>query len=138
MQIRIADEKDIKSVFSLRFEVFVDEQNVPPEIEIDNEDDNAIHIIAEENGNAIGCGRLVLGEFDAHIGRLAVKKTHRGSGIGAKICEFIIDYCYDNGYKNIWLNSQLQAKTFYEKLGFIPQGETFIEAGIEHIKMVIK
>ncbi len=135
MNIKIADKNELKRVFALRFEVFVDEQRVPPEIELDSEDDHALHIIAEHGGITVGCARLLIDGDSAHIGRLAVKRDFRGQHIGLKICRFIIDYCRQNGYREIWLNSQLHAVGFYEKLGFSPEGKTFWEAGIEHVKM---
>ena len=135
MQIHIANTSEKEKVFALRFEVFVDEQNVPPEIEIDEKDDNAIHIIAEEEGVTVGCARAVLSENSAYIGRIAVKKNLRGRHIGLQICRFVIDYCEEQGCKYIWLNAQVQAQGFYEKLGFKSEGEPFMEAGIEHIKM---
>ncbi|MBE6583019.1 MAG: GNAT family N-acetyltransferase [Ruminococcaceae bacterium] len=135
MEIRIAKKSDIEKVYALRHEVFVNEQNVPPEIEIDEEDDHATHIIAVENGTAVGCARVLFGEDGGHIGRLAVKKNERGRGIGKEICRFIIEICRERGYKRVWLNSQLHAVGFYEKLGFSRRGETFFEAGIEHIEM---
>ena len=136
MEIRIAKGNDIEKVYALRNEVFVVEQNVPPEIEIDEEDKHATHIIAEENGVTVGCARVIF-EDGGHIGRLAVKKSERGKGIGREICLYIIDYCRENGYDRVWLNSQLHAVGFYEKLGFSRRGETFFEAGIEHVKMEI-
>lgn len=136
MEVRIAKGSDIERVYALRNEVFVVEQNVPPEIEIDEEDKHATHIIAEENGVAAGCARVIF-EDGGHIGRLAVKKSERGKGIGREICLYIIDYCRENGYDRVWLNSQLHAVGFYEKLGFVKRGETFFEAGIEHVKMEI-
>ncbi len=138
MNIRIANENDKELVFALRFEVFVDEQNVPPEIELDKEDEHALHIIAEENGIAIGCGRVIISGRDAHIGRLAVKRSRRGQGVGASVCKFITEYCRSLDCTRIWLNSQLHAVGFYEKLGFEKKGDTFIEAGIEHIEMEIR
>ena len=135
MQIHIANTNEKEKVFALRFEVFVDEQNVPPEIEIDEKDDHAIHIIAEEEGVTVGCARAVLSENSAYIGRIAVKKNLRGRHIGIQICRFVIDYCEEQGCKYIWLNAQVPAQGFYEKLGFKSEGEPFIEAGIEHIKM---
>ncbi len=137
MKIRIADENDKLLVFKLRTEVFVKEQNVPLEIELDSEYETALHIIAEENETAIGCARIIFDKTKAHIGRLAVKKEYRGKGIGHSICKYIIEYCHKSGYKNIWLNSQTHAVDFYKKIGFIPQGDVFYEAGIEHIKMEI-
>ena len=137
MEIRIAKGSDIEKVYALRHEVFVNEQNVPPELELDDEDKHATHIIAEENGAAVGCARVLFGEDGGHIGRLAVKKSERGHGIGKEVCRFIIEICRERGYKRVWLNSQLHAVGFYEKLGFSRRGETFFEAGIEHIEMEI-
>ncbi len=137
MVIRIAADKERDSVFALRALVFICEQKVPPEIETDEEDERAIHIIAEENGEIVGCARVIITENDAHIGRLAVKKAFRGKGIGSAICKFMIELCQKEGCSRIWLNSQLQAVGFYEKLGFKQKGETFWEAGIEHIEMEI-
>ncbi len=135
MNIRYATEADRPAVFALRFEVFVDEQQVPPDIEIDEEDDHALHIIAEADGTPVGCARLLLEDGEGHIGRLAVKKIYRGQGIGAAICRFVIDDCRRRGCTRVWLNAQLRATGFYEKLGFSPVGETFWEAGIEHVTM---
>ena len=137
MEIRIAKGSDIDKVYALRHEVFVNEQNVPPELELDEEDKHATHIIAVENGTAVGCARVLFGEDGGHIGRLAVKKSERGRGIGKEICRFIIEFCRERGYKRVWLNSQLHAVGFYEKLGFSRRGETFFEAGIEHVEMEI-
>ncbi len=136
LNIRIAEKNDKEAVFALRFEVFVDEQNVPREIELDCEDADAVHIIAEKNGIAVGCARVILSDAEAHIGRLAVKKAYRSSGIGSKICKFIINSCNEQGIRDIWLNSQLRAVSFYKKLGFVPHGDIFVEAGIEHVKMI--
>ncbi len=135
MSIHIAAKEDMPAVFALRFEVFVDEQQVPPEIELDAEDATAVHIIAEENGEAIGCARVLRHGDSAHIGRLAVKKSRRGQGIGASVCRYAIDICRKAGCKHIGLNSQLHAAGFYEKLGFRRHGRIFMEAGIEHIAM---
>lgn len=137
MEIRIAKGSDIEKVYALRHEVFVNEQNVPPELELDEEDNHATHIIAVENGAAVGCARVLFGEDGGHIGRLAVKKSERGRGVGKEICLFIIELCRERGYKRVWLNSQLHAVGFYEKLGFTRRGETFFEAGIEHVEMEI-
>ena len=137
MEIRIAKGSDIDKVYALRNEVFVNEQNVPHELELDEEDKHATHIIAVENGTAVGCARVLFGEDGGHIGRLAVKKSERGRGIGKEICRCIIEFCRERGYKRVWLNSQLHAVGFYEKLGFSRRGETFFEAGIEHVEMEI-
>ncbi len=135
INIHIATQEEKEAVFALRVEVFVREQKVPPEIELDSEDAHALHIIAQKDGIAVGCARVILSEEDAHIGRLAVKEADRKQGIGAEIVRFIIAHCQSQGYTNIWLNSQLHAVGFYQNLGFCPQGDPFTEAGIEHVKM---
>ncbi len=135
MKIFKAEKDNMPDILALRLSVFVDEQNVPPEIEIDGEDEAAIHIIALDENATVGCARILLSERDAHIGRLAVRKDRRGEGIGAAICRFAVSLCRERGYEYIWLNAQLHAAGFYERLGFARCGETFIEAGIEHIKM---
>ncbi len=138
MEIRVANEKDKKQIMKLRIEVFVNEQNVPVEIELDKKDDTATHIIALENNICVGCGRILIEGNEGHLGRFAVKKNMRNCGIGAKICKFAIDYCTNHSCNYIWLNAQLQAKGFYEKVGFKPVGKPFFEGGIEHIKMEFK
>ncbi len=141
MTVRIANPTDIPAVYALRFEVFVDEQEVPPEIEIDAEDATALHIIAEDPetpGVAIGCARVLFHGDTIHIGRLAVKKSRRREGVGAAICRFILANCIPASPQSlrICLNAQIQAAGFYQKQGFRPCGDHFMEAGIEHVAMV--
>ncbi len=137
MNIRIAKEKDMPAVFALRLEVFVDEQGVSPELELDGEDGHALHIVAEEGGKIVGCARVLFSEKEAHIGRLAVRKNNRSSGVGSAICKYILAFCQDRGYKGIWLNAQCHSIPFYEKLGFCAKGKAFLDAGIEHKRMEI-
>ncbi len=134
----VTSEQERAAVFALRMEVFVEEQQVPPEIELDAEDAHAVHIIAVDRGGAVGCARLLREAGEAHIGRLAVKKSHRKKGVGSAICRYIIAKCREQGCTRIWLNSQIQAVPFYQKLGFVPCGEPFMEAGIEHVEMEIR
>ncbi len=135
MTIRPATPADLPAVFALRFEVFVDEQHVSPEEERDAHDAEARHYIAEEDGVAIGCARVLTEGDSAHIGRLAVKRVCRGRGVGAAICRAVIDDCRAAGCRRIWLNAQLHAVGFYERLGFCAMGDIFLDAGIEHRRM---
>ncbi len=138
MKVYIATEEEKQAAFSLRFEVFVDEQQVPREIELDGDDARALHLLADEDGQPVGCARLLFEQDGtAHIGRLAVRRSCRGKGIGAAICRFAIAYGRDRGYRCFWLHAQCAAAGFYEKLGFLPEGDVFDEAGMPHIKMVI-
>ena len=137
LKISIADNTNINDVFALRNQVFVCEQQVDANVERDSLDEMATHIVATIDGVAIGCAR-VLWEDGAHIGRLAVAKPHRHQGVGSAICSYICDLAKERGCHQVWLNAQLPSKGFYQKLGFVPVGEVFVEANMQHVKMVGK
>lgn len=134
--IRVKNEAEMKLVHDIRLEVFVAEQGVPVELELDDLDNEAIHVLAYVDGAPAGCGRLLLRGEEAKIGRVAVRKNMRKSGMGTGICKLLLSIAGDNGASRINLDAQLTAADFYEKLGFAKKGEAFMEAGIEHIKMV--
>lgn len=133
--IRVKNEAEMKLVHDIRREVFVAEQGVPLELEMDELDSEAIHVLAYVDGVPAGCGRLLLKGEEAKIGRVAVRNNIRKSGIGTGICKLLISIADDNGVKRIYLDAQLTAVDFYAKMGFAKKGEAFMEAGIEHIKM---
>ncbi len=138
MEIRTANITDIDKIMALRLEVFVLEQGVPHELELDSADRSAIHIIAELDGEAVGCARMITENGDAHIGRLAVKREKRGEGIGSAVCSYAISAAEKLGSRLVWINAQLHAKSFYERLGFCAVGDVFYEAGIKHIRMELE
>ncbi len=117
----------------IRFEVFVREQRVPAEIELDDMDARSVHAIAFEDESAIGTGRLLP---DGHIGRMAILKDWRRRGIGAAILEALVDAARRRGDREIALSAQLHAVEFYRAYGFEPLGEVYEEAGIPHQAMV--
>jgi len=121
-----------EDICAIRYEVFVDEQNVPEELEIDGLDGEAKHVLAFVNGVPIGTGRVLI---DGHIGRVAVLKNYRGHGIGKLIMKELIKWAQDKSLEKVWLSSQWHAHSFYIDLGFVCVGEIYIEAGIDHIKM---
>lgn len=115
---------------AIRFKIFVEEQRVPVEIEMDENDANCIHAIAyAEDGRAVGTGRLLP---DAHIGRMAVLKQWRGRGIGAAILEALVNEARRRGDTEVALSAQTHALEFYRRHGFVAQGEVYEEAGIPH------
>ena len=129
----ICDYKsNIEDICAIRYEVFVDEQNVPEELEIDGLDGEAKHVLAFVDGVPIGTGRIL---DDGHIGRVAVLKDYRGFGIGKLIMKELIKWAQDITLKKVWLSSQWHAHSFYLDLGFACVGEIYKEAGINHIKM---
>ncbi|MEN6309212.1 MAG: GNAT family N-acetyltransferase, partial [Anaerohalosphaeraceae bacterium] len=126
--------KDKKSeIYFVRKTVFVDEQNVPPEIEIDENDPLCQHVLASNQDNQpIGTGRI---DSKGKIGRMAVLSMYRAKGVGRSILDTLIQYGRNAGLRHFYLSAQLHAVGFYEKAGFTAYGEAFEEAGIMHIMM---
>jgi predicted GNAT family N-acyltransferase len=125
-------EPHTDDICAIRYEVFVDEQNVPEELEIDGFDGEAKHVLTFVDGLPIGTGRIL---SDGHIGRVAVLKNYRGLGIGKSIMKELIKCAQDLSLEKVWLSSQWHAHSFYLDLGFVCVGEIYKEAGINHIKM---
>jgi len=120
----------------IRRRVFIEEQRVPEEIELDDDDHHAVHALAMIDGKAVGCGRFVAhGAGEVKIGRMAVFQELRGTGVGREILEFLMNEARRRGFENAVLHAQLTAEGFYLKQGFQPVGEVFEEAGIAHRAM---
>ena len=118
---------------AIRHKVFVEEQHVPEELEWDEADDRAYHVLATANdGTPIGTGRLKL---DCHIGRMAVLKNWRGRGVGGTILTTLLSLAEKEGCDTVRLHAQTHALGFYEKFGFTATGPEFDEAGIPHRAM---
>ena len=137
----LKSEKEHSLGFKLRTEVFVNEQNVPKELELDEKDNSeyTIHIGYFKDDKLIGVARLIDMDKDIiHIGRVAIDKNHRGEGIGHKLilgCEDIAKKVLNRDF-NIELSAQVYAETFYKKLGYNRiNNNIYIDAGIEHIDM---
>jgi predicted GNAT family N-acyltransferase len=123
----------------IRFRVFVEEQGVPRDIELDERDADCVHALAYEHGKVVGTGRLLPREEGAravaHIGRMAVLPECRGRGIGSRILESLIGKARERGEELVALSAQVHAVEFYRSHGFQPMGEIYEEAGIPHRKM---
>lgn len=116
----------------IRFTVFVDEQKVPVELELDEFDPLSCHALALAGDEAVGTGRLLP---DGHIGRLAVLAGWRGRGVGALLLQALIDEAQRRGMARVVLNAQTHALGFYARFGFVPEGEEYEEAGLPHRTM---
>ena len=116
----------------IRLTVFVKEQRVPPEIELDGNDAVCVHALAYAQGRAVGTGRLLP---DGHIGRMAVLKESRSLGIGGSILERLVQEARRRGMQQVVLSAQTHALGFYRRHGFTAAGEVFEEAGIPHQEM---
>lgn len=134
---KLKSSQETEAVRLLRMRVFVDEQGVPPEVEMDEFDDVAIHAIAYKSGLVVGTGRLILDtDTDARIGRMAVNADLRRTGVGAAVLAFLENEARSHGIKLITLHAQNYVKNFYAKYGYQERGNTFFEAGILHIEMI--
>ena len=137
----LESEKDRSLGFNLRTEVFVNEQNVPIELELDEKDNSeyTIHVGYFKDDKLIGVARLIdMDKEVIHIGRVAIDKNHRGEGIGHKLilgCEDIAKNALNRDF-TIELGAQFYAENFYKKLGYNRVNDNiYIDAGIEHIDM---
>ena len=118
----------------IRMEVFVQEQNVPAELEMDDRDAVCLHAVAyDAGGNALGTGRLLP---DGHIGRMAVLRSARGAGVGGAILKGLMEKARERGDEKVVLSAQTHAAEFYLAHGFAMAGDVFYEAGIPHIEKI--
>ena len=134
---------DLAAALAVREVVFIEEQAVPQDIERDDQDETAFHVLAMQGGHAVGTGRLVAkqdppeGETGrwGRIGRMAVLASHRKGGVGRQILRAIEAHARDLKLSGIVLHAQVMSKGFYEKEGYEPFGAVFDEAGMPHVKM---
>ncbi len=131
-----ASEEDAAGLRALRFEVFVHEQGVPADEELDRHDAAAIHAVAVHGGVVVGTGRLiVVSDVEARVGRMAVRATVRKQGVGSALLRFLEAEARSRGITRIVLHAQAHVRSFYDKHGYVTEGGPFTEAGIEHISM---
>ena len=133
----ISSRKELAKAYTIRTRVFVREQGVPQEIEMDRDDKRAIHFLAFASGKAVGTARVVLHRGSAKIGRMAVLKGHRGRRIGTKLLKRAIVMAKKQGAQQIYLHAQVPVIGFYETMAFQCVGPVFKEAGIPHRKMIL-
>jgi predicted GNAT family N-acyltransferase len=131
---KVIDVENLKIVHAIRYEVFVEGQNCPAELERANEEEST-HFLAKVNGVPAGACRWRKTENGYKLERFAVLNTFRGMGVGQQMVKTVLnDLPKDAEY--VYLNSQIDAVTLYEKFGFVKEGLEFTEAGIRHYKMV--
>lgn len=135
IRIRLADfaaDRDV--IRELRSDVFVEEQGVPRELELDARDPRCVHVLAFFDESPVGTARVDL-EHGARVGRLAVTRPMRGRGIGTALMRRLHELARERGFARVWCHAQAAAEPFYAQLGYSAVGERFVEAGIEHVRM---
>lgn len=138
--VRITTEEDLKRALQIRLEVFVDEQNVPLEEEVDRYDESpsaARHLLLTDGDEAAATGRFIEYRPDtAKMQRIAVRRAYRSRGAGRALMTALEDWAREAGYAHSLLDAQVQAEPFYKKLGYETiSAETFLDAGIPHVRM---
>jgi predicted GNAT family N-acyltransferase len=133
-EIHLADPL-MPEVFALRRQVFVVEQGVPEDMEIDEHDSSAVHLAAVSAGHVIGTLRIVFNGHAAKIGRVAVSASSRKQGLGRELMEFAAAFVLRCGAEEINLAAQRSAREFYERLGYKEEGPVFDDAGLPHVMM---
>ena len=134
--VAIETPEQMRAAHEIRRRVFIEEQHVPEEIELDDDDAHALHALATLDGKPVGCGRYVAHDAEeVKIGRMAVLAELRGSGVGREILRFLMSTARERGFPRAVLHAQLTAEGFYLRNGFAPVGGLFDEAGIPHRKM---
>ncbi len=130
-----ADTDQFKAALTLRLEVFVAEQGVPREMEVDEYDAVATHLVAELDGVVVGTLRLLRLGAQVKIGRVAVSCAWRRRGIGTRLMRQAMQFAEAAGAIDVVLDAQLDSMPFYEPLGFKAEGPVFDDAGIAHRRM---
>lgn len=134
--MRIETTQDIATCHALRRAVFIDEQGIPEAEEWDDLDDSAIHLLAFQDGEAVGTARVLIAGTTGKIGRVCVLPDARGTGLGAALIRAAMDVLRGRpGITRAMLGAQVQAIGFYETLGFRTQGSVYDDAGIPHQDM---
>jgi predicted GNAT family N-acyltransferase len=144
-QVRTAAE--MSDALAVRRAVFIEEQGVPEDLEIDQHDGDpasvptAVHVVGYAGGRAVATGRLLLdappGE-NVHVGRVAVLVDERRKGFGREVMLALQRLARERGLSGVTLAAQLHAIAFYERLGYVARGDVFLDAGIEHRWMDLK
>jgi predicted GNAT family N-acyltransferase len=133
---RVTTREDLAAAYEIREDVFVAGQGVPIELERDVLDRVAVHVLARRDGQAVAPGRLVARyEGVGVLGRIAVVESERGTGLGVAVMRALEDNARQLGLERIELHAQTHALAFYQRLGYQPYGEEYVEAGIPHLSM---
>ncbi len=132
----VETKEEYSTALAIRKEVFIKEQHVSREEEIDEYEDSATHIIAMKDGEIFGTARWSFTDKGVKLERFAVLKSFRKEGIGSALLQFALDELREES--KIYLNAQKRVISFYEKFNFMGVGTIFYEANIPHLKMVYR
>ncbi len=129
------DAEEVEAARRLRVRVFCEEQGVSREEELDELDDEALHVVARDETGVIATCRLRFTDEGCKLERMAVERRLRGLGAGTWLLEVAEREARQRGAETMVLHAQTRSGAFYEANGYRPEGELFSEAGIEHVRM---
>ncbi|GAA0444867.1 GNAT family N-acetyltransferase [Virgibacillus sp. AGTR] len=132
----VTSQEEIEQAFYVRTVVFVDEQNVPPEEELDAHDESSTHFVVYDDDKPIAASRLRFVDSYGKLERICVLKTYRGKAIGKQLIQAMEAVILEKGYHKAKLNGQTHAEKFYQRLGYKTISGEFMDAGIPHVTMV--
>ena len=128
--------REIADAIALRSAVFIHEQGVHPDEEVDGRDDDAVHLVAIDGaGGVVGTCRLLVDGPTLKLGRMAVAAPARRQGIGLQLLDLADEQAASANVERIVLSAQVPALPLYEQAGYIARGEVFMDSGIEHVWM---
>ncbi|MFC7140304.1 GNAT family N-acetyltransferase [Halosimplex aquaticum] len=137
VDVRAADsDADREAALSVRREVFIQEQGVPEDIEMDGKDDEAVHFVATDGDEPVGAARLR--EVESGVGkveRVAVVADRRGEGIGRELMATLESAAADRDIDRLVMHAQTHVEEFYRNLDYETTSDVFEEAGIDHVEM---
>jgi predicted GNAT family N-acyltransferase len=134
--IVVTTEKELNDAFSVRRTVFIDEQHVPEEEEIDQYENDATHVVVYDNEQPVGAGRLRIVDNIGKAERICILSTHRKLGAGKLIMNKIEETAKNKGLSKMKLNAQTHAEKFYMNQGYDTISGVFMDAGIPHVTMI--
>ncbi|MCP8615609.1 GNAT family N-acetyltransferase [Salirhabdus salicampi] len=137
MKIKIAiTDEERNDAYYVRNTVFVEEQNVPPEEEIDEHENEATHFVGYVNEQPVAASRLRFMDQYGKLERICVRKEYRGNHYGKEIIQFMEDEIKNQGFQKAKLNAQTHAEGFYQSIGYKTISGEFMDAGIPHVTMI--
>ncbi|MGE6203080.1 GNAT family N-acetyltransferase [Guptibacillus hwajinpoensis] len=137
MEVKVVQsKKELDDAFQVRHTVFVEEQQVPAELEIDDHEKQAYHFVAYDDHQPTAAGRFRVLDHIAKVERICVLRDYRKTGLGQILMNSIEKHARELDLKEMKLNAQMTAVGFYEKLGYTTVSGEFMDAGIPHVTMI--
>jgi predicted GNAT family N-acyltransferase len=132
---RLPGDATLADAHAVRRVVFIEEQDVDEDIEMDGEDDNAVHYVVYDGDRPVGTARLRITDGIGKPERVAVRKSHRGEGVGSVLMKHIETEAREQGCSLLRLHAQTAVRPFYRERGYEQTSEEFLEADIPHVEM---